>query len=85
MIVKTPGMVGGRPRIDGRRIKVQDIVVWRAQGYNTAQIIEDFGLTEAQIAAADAYYAANRGEIESDINSDADFIAQHPWAMFLKG
>lgn len=27
-IVKTPGVCGGKPRIDGHRITVQNIVIW---------------------------------------------------------
>lgn len=40
MIVSTPGTCGGRPRIDGHRIRVPDIVVWTEEcGMSLEQIV----------------------------------------------
>jgi uncharacterized protein (DUF433 family) len=57
-IVSTPGTCGGKPRIAGTRIRVQDVVVWHeAWGLSPEEIVTDFPqLTLAQVHAALAYY-----------------------------
>ena len=65
LIVCTPETCGGRPRIAGRRVSVQAIVVLYKQGMSPEEIAEEFEfLTLAQIYAALAYYHANKDEIE---------------------
>lgn len=39
-IVKTPGVVGGRPRIEGTRIAVDLILEFTASGFSEADILE---------------------------------------------
>lgn len=66
LIVRTPGTCGGRPRIAGRRLSVQQIAVLSKQGFNPQQIAREYeGLTLAQVHAALAYYYANTEEIEA--------------------
>lgn len=66
LIVRTPETCGGRPRIAGRRVSVQAIVVLYKQGMSPEEIAEEFEfLTLAQIYAALAYYHANKDEIEA--------------------
>ena len=68
LIVKTPGTVGGRPRINRTRISVQTIVGWYKQGYSAEEIADQYKhITLAQVYAALTYYHANREEIEADI------------------
>ena len=65
-IVKTPGTLGGRARIDSRRISVGDVVNMHIRLNATIdEIIEAFELTPAQIHAALAYYYDHRVEIDS--------------------
>jgi uncharacterized protein (DUF433 family) len=68
IIVSTPGIVGGRPRIDGTRISVRTIVGWYKQGYSAEEITEQYEhVSLAQVYAALTYYHANQEEIEADI------------------
>lgn len=68
-IVRTPGYVGGRPRIDGTRISV-DILVgyYRIYEGNIAGLRTAFPhLTPEQIEEALAFYADHRAEIDEYI------------------
>jgi len=69
LIVRTPGIVGGRPRIDGTRILVALIAQDIAHGATPEQIVTDFydHLNLTQVYAAMAFYHANREEIDADI------------------
>ena len=71
MIVRTPEIRGGRPRIAGTGVTVRRIVVWRQQGLTPEQIADEVGhLSLAQVYAALAYYHANREEIETDLAAE---------------
>lgn len=65
-IEKTPGVVGGKARVAGTRIRVMDIVVWHERrGMSADEIVSEFPhLTLADVFAALAYYFDNREEIE---------------------
>jgi uncharacterized protein (DUF433 family) len=71
-IVRTPGTCGGKPRIAGRRIRVQDVVLWRERlGMDDASILREYpGVTMAEIAAALAYHESHRQEIEDDLKAE---------------
>lgn len=73
-IEKTPGVVGGKARIAGHRIRVMDIVVWHEmRGRCPDEIVEMFpGITLSDVHAALAYYFDHRAEIEADFKKDAD-------------
>lgn len=77
-IVITPGTCGGKPRIAGNRITVQDIVIWHEyQQMTPSQIVETFeGITLADVHAALVYYLDHRPEIEEGIERDRKFAAQ---------
>ncbi len=74
----TPGVCGGKPRIVGHRIRVQDIAIWHDfQGQSPEEIVGRFPqLTLAEVHAALAYYFDHREQIQSDIDSDHDFAEQ---------
>lgn len=73
----TPGIAGGRPRIAGRRIKVQDIVIWHEwQGKSPDEIASEYDLSLADIHAALAYYHDHREQILVDIKDDDEFVAE---------
>jgi uncharacterized protein (DUF433 family) len=64
-IVKTPGVVGGEPRIAGRRLPVHRIVYeHEVQGTPVGEITEIYDLTPAQVYAALAYYYDHKAEID---------------------
>jgi len=68
LIVRTPGIRGGRPHIAGTGVSVRRIVVLYKEGLSPEEIADEFGhLNLAQVHAALAYYHANREEIESDL------------------
>ena len=84
IIIATPGTCGGKPRIDGTRIRVQDIYSWHeVHGKSVDEIVSDYPhLTHAGIYAALSYYWDHREEIHKIIDDDekfaADFMKQNP-------
>lgn len=77
-IVKTPGTCGGKPRIAGRRIRVQDIAIYHERlGYTPDEIaLELEGLSLSDVHTALAYYYDHQAEIESDIAADEAFVEE---------
>ena len=83
-ITQTPGICGGRPRVVGHRIRVQDIAVeheWQAMA--PEEICQQHpGLTLAEVHSALAYYYDHRdailAAIEDDRRAVEDFKRQHP-------
>ena len=75
-IVSTPGTCGGRPRIAGSRIRVQDIVVWHeVHGLSADEIVSQFpGLTLADVYAALTYYHDHREEIRQHMRDAEAFV-----------
>jgi uncharacterized protein (DUF433 family) len=68
LITRTPGTLGGRPRIAGTRISVETIALDTQHGFTPEKIVvERPHLTLAQGHAALAYYYANQQEIDRDI------------------
>jgi uncharacterized protein (DUF433 family) len=65
-IVKTPGVCGGDPRIDGTRITVENVVAHlEGVGGQISLLLGDFPqLSEDQVRAALSYAEANREEIQ---------------------
>ena len=73
-IVKTPGVRGGKARIEGSRICVLDVVYAHKDALTPEQIrVEYPDLNLAQIHAALSYYYANSEEIEAEIRRDQEW------------
>jgi len=71
LLVSSADVCGGRLRIDGTRITVNQIATLYKQGYNAEDIADQYShLTMAQIYAALAYYHANQEEIEADLAAE---------------
>lgn len=72
----TPGTCGGRPRIAGHRIRVQDVVFWHErQGQTVAAIVATYpGITPADVHAALAYYHDHIEEIHEAFRRDEEFL-----------
>lgn len=68
-IVATPGVRGGKPRIDGHRVTVADVAVWHErQGLSPDEIVDRHpGLTLSDVHAALAYYFENRDRTDAEI------------------
>jgi uncharacterized protein (DUF433 family) len=76
-IVITPGVAGGKPRIAGHRITVQNIVLWHERlDLSADEIATEYGLSLAEIYAALAYYYDHRAEIDQAIRADEAFVAE---------
>lgn len=72
-----PGVAGGKPRIAGHRITVQDIVVWHERlGLSADEIASEYGLSLADVYAALAYYYDHREEIDQAIRADEALVAE---------
>jgi uncharacterized protein (DUF433 family) len=68
LLVASPDCCGGRLRIEGTRVTVNQIVVWYLQGYTAEEIADQYPhLSLASIYAALAYYHANIQEIENEL------------------
>lgn len=71
----TPGIAGGKPRIAGHRITVQNIVIWHERiGKSVDEIVSEYDLTLADVYAALAYYYDHRSEIDHDIEESKAFV-----------
>lgn len=72
----TPGIAGGKPRVAGHRITVQDIAVWHERVGKTAdEIAAEFDLTLADVYAALAYYFDHREDIDREIG-ESDILVE---------
>src|SRR6266404_200971 len=73
MIIRTPGILGGKPRIKGHRVGVHRVAGWWKLGLSIEEIGERLStLTPAEIHAALAYYHLHREEIESYLEEERD-------------
>lgn len=79
-----PAVCGGRPRIRGTRVRVQDIVFHHDyDGLCVEEIVGEFPhLTQGDVYAALAYYHDHLDEIRQAIRNDHEFAermrAEHP-------
>ena len=73
----TPEIAGGKPRIAGHRITVQNIVIWHERmGLSPDEIATEYNLTLGDVFAALAYYYDHRPEIDVAIRNDDAFAAE---------
>ena len=71
----TPGIAGGKPRIAGHRITVQDIVIWHERmGTSVDEIATEYDLTLADVYAALAYCFDHREDIDRSIEAGNVFV-----------
>ena len=77
-IVSTPGTCGGRPRIDGHRITVDDVVIWHERmGMSPDEIVSAYPtLTLSDVYASLAYYFDNREAIDALILEGEKFVQE---------
>jgi uncharacterized protein (DUF433 family) len=70
-IEATPTVCGGKPRIAGTRIRVQDISIWHElHGWSADEIVDAYPhLTLADVYAALAYYHDHRADMHHDIEA----------------
>jgi len=71
MIVRTPGIVGGKPHIRGHRVGVHRVAGWWKRGLSIDEIGEELStLSSAEIFAALAYYHLNKVEIDGYLEEE---------------
>ena len=76
-IEATPGVAGGKPRIAGHRITVQDIVLWHERlGLSADEICAEYDLELADVYAALSYYFDHRSEIDQSIRDGEALVAE---------
>jgi uncharacterized protein (DUF433 family) len=82
LIVRTPAVCGGRPRIAGTGVTVRRIVGWYKLGLSPEEIADRIGhLSLAQVYAALAYYHANREEIEAGTAARMRLFDGQPFSL----
>lgn len=70
-IVATPGILGGKARINGTRIAVEHIAIAYNSGQSIDEIVESYqGITHADVFAALAYYYDHKEEVDAMIKQD---------------
>jgi uncharacterized protein (DUF433 family) len=75
-IASTPGLLGGKPCIAGRRISVADIAVWHERmARSVDEICAEYNLSLAEVHAALAYYFDHKLEIDARLQEDDAFVA----------
>ena len=76
--MSTPGTCGGRPRIDGHRITVEDVAYLHERvGLSPDELVSNYpSITLADVHAALAYYFENRGWIDADILEGERFVQE---------
>lgn len=73
LLMSSPEIRHGRPRIVGTGITVHRIAIWYKLGHSPEEITRQYAhLNLAQVYAALAYYHANREEIDADIAADEE-------------
>lgn len=76
-VVSTPGVLGGKPRIEGTRIGVHLVGSYiREHGWSRSQIAEAFDLSDAEIAAALDYYDTHPEEMAAIRDQKDDHAAR---------
>src|SRR5437763_7493115 len=77
-IGSTPGTCGGRPRIDGHRITVEDVAIWHDRmGMSPDEIVSAYpSLSVSDVHAALAYYDEHREQIDAEIREGGRFVAE---------
>ncbi len=73
----TSDVAGGKPRIAGHRITVQNIVIWHERmGLSADEIAAEYNLTLSEVYAALAYYYDHQAEIDESIRADEAFVEE---------
>ncbi len=71
LLVSSPDVCGGRLRIEGTRITVNQIAALYKQGLDAEDIADQYPhLTLAQVYAALSHYHANQNEIDPDLEAE---------------
>ena len=76
LLASSPDICGGRLRIDGTRITINQIAALYKQGFDAEEIADQYPhLNMAQVYAALSYYHANQREIDADLEAEKQEVA----------
>lgn len=76
-IEATPDICGGKPRIKGRRITVQQVAIWHERmNISADEIAQQYDLSLDEIYAALSYYFDFRPAIDESIAAGDTFAAE---------
>ncbi|MCS4119628.1 DUF433 domain-containing protein [Salinibacter ruber] len=85
-IERTDGICGGKPRVAGHRITVQDIAVWHERmGWSVGEIASEYDLSLAAAHAASAYYLAYGERIDRSIEEGGALVEKMKEQMSSTG
>lgn len=71
-LVRTPGVCGGRLRIDGTRMTVNQIVTLSKQGLSAQEIVEQYPQrTLSEIHTVLAWYHAHKCDFDAELAAEA--------------
>ena len=71
-LVRTQGICGGRLRIDGTRMTVNQIVTLHNRGLNAEQIVEQYPQrTLTEVYTVLAWYHTNRNSFDKELAAEA--------------
>ena len=74
-IESSPEIAGGKPCIAGRRITVQNVVIWHEWlGRSSDEIVLNYDLMLSDVYAALAYYYDHQQEIDETIQASDAFV-----------
>jgi uncharacterized protein (DUF433 family) len=77
LLISSPGVCGGRLRIEGTRITVNQIVACYKHGYSPEEIADQYpNLSLAQVYTALGYYHANKEAVEQDLDAEREEAEQ---------
>jgi len=76
-IVETPNVLGGKPRIGGRRISVFHVVDQIQSGRTPEEVTTQFGLTLGEVYTALAYYHEQPEEMRELREKIAERVREH--------
>lgn len=78
MITRIPGVLGGKPCVQGHRIGVHRVAGWWKAGLSIEEIGERLSsLTPAEIHVALAYYHLHRAEIDGYLDEERALCRSH--------
>ena len=88
LLVRSTDICGGRLRIDGTRITINQMAALYIEGSSPEEIADQYPhLTLAQVYTALAYYHANKEEVEADLaaeKAEADLL-EREFQQFGRG
>jgi uncharacterized protein (DUF433 family) len=76
-IVSTPEVLGGKPRIEGRRIGVLHVVDQIQSGRRPEEVTTQFDLTLGEVHTALAYYHEHPEEMRELRQQIAEHVREH--------